>query len=422
MTRQFNYSFLNGQINDVFRPYFESKNSQTLLYGGRGSSKSHHVIEKHLLRIIRAIEQCRKKEVFGFFRKTQPALRRSVIELTERYVDKWGIRGICEFNKSEMVHEFEGGHKILHMGLDDSQKTKSVEGLTSAFIEEANECTEQDTIDVQMLLRGQTDSYHQLTLAFNPPPKSHWIYKKYFERGIAKINGNQFGMSESVLDCFVHHSTYKDNRFLPDGYGDMLEQLNGRNANLYRTYALGEWGLVEGLVFTDWEIDDLQTQAQYFDNMRYGLDFGFTVHPSAFIACHYCREKQTIYVWKEMYIRGATNAVLAEAVAPYVHGAAVWCDSAEPKSITEMQQKNIAARAVRKGKDSILFGLQWLQQHRIIVDKRCVNFINEISALAWQRDRDGNLVHVPVGEDHLIDALRYAMENDMASSGGSLVL
>jgi phage terminase large subunit len=128
---------------------------------------------------------------------------------------------------------------------------------------------------------------------------------------------------------------------------------------------------------------------------------------------HYDQKKKTIYFYDELYETGLTNDVLAEEVKNLIDRDYVKCDSAEPKSIAELKQYGVNAQGARKGKDSVIFGIQWLQQQTLVFDKRCINGINEVRQFQWKEDKYGNAMRQPVDKNnHIIDATRYAYEDE----------
>ena len=152
-----------------------------------------------------------------------------------------------------------------------------------------------------------------------------------------------------------------------------------------------------------------------FTNRRNGLDFGFSSDPAAMPVTHYDTKRKTIYIFKELYETGLTNDLLAERVKDLIGDERVTADSSEPKSIQELNNHGVRAVGAVKGKDSVNFGIDWLKQQTIIVDKSCINTQNELSQYHWKKDAGGNSLKTPVDKNnHLIDALRYAYENDMA--------
>ena len=154
-------------------------------------------------------------------------------------------------------------------------------------------------------------------------------------------------------------------------------------------------------------------QAQ-FTNTRNGLDFGFSSDPAALSRSHYDAKHKTIYVFDELYETGLTNPELAMLIKPMCNNEMVVCDSAEPKSIRELRDNGVNAHPAKKGKDSVNFGVQWLQQQTIVLDTRAINHRNEMQIFQWQKDKNGNAIRRPIDKNnHLIDGMRYAYENDM---------
>lgn len=156
-----------------------------------------------------------------------------------------------------------------------------------------------------------------------------------------------------------------------------------------------------------------------FTNHRNGLDFGFSSDPAALWISHYDKTRKTIYVYDELYETGLTNNVLADRIKSKIAQQLVTCDSAEPKSIAELQMYGVSAYSAAKGKDSVLFGIQWLQQQTIVVDTGCINVQGELRQYHWKEDAGGHQLPIPVGKnDHFIDAARYAYESDSGVNSG----
>ena len=205
---------------------------------------------------------------------------------------------------------------------------------------------------------------------------------------------------------------YIHNRFLTQA--DIIDLENEEDEYYFQVYTLGNWGVLGDVIFKNWEVQDLSDRLDQFTNRRNGLDFGFASDPAALFRSHYDRAHKTIYFFDEFYERGLTNDVLADELKKIIDKDDLICDSAEPKSIQELNNYGVNARGAKKGKDSVLFGIQWLQQQHIVIDKHCVNGISEFRQYHWKKDKDGNAIRQPVDKNnHLIDASRYAYEDDM---------
>ena len=166
--------------NEKYLPLYENKDRYLLLYGGAGSGKSYFAAEKILVRILVAIKRG-YKEKFLVLRKTQPALRKSVFALLKAYIDRWGIGPVVQANKTDMSFSFVGGSEIICSGVDDPEKLKSIEGITSVWIEEPTELSMNDFLQVDLRLRGDTPSYKQIILSFNPISRTSWLHSYFFE-------------------------------------------------------------------------------------------------------------------------------------------------------------------------------------------------------------------------------------------------
>jgi phage terminase large subunit len=166
------------------------------------------------------------------------------------------------------------------------------------------------------------------------------------------------------------------------------------------------------VIFRNWRVEDLS--GQNFDKFKNGLDFGYGSHPAALIHTAHDKARGKIYILDEIYEKELTNDILADKVKGIIDRQVVVCDSAEPKSIAELKRFEVTATGARKGKDSVNYGIQWLQRQEIIIDVRCQNTKNEFQKYNWKEDASGNVLNVPVDKDnHLIDALRYAYEDEM---------
>jgi phage terminase large subunit len=371
-----------------------------IYYGGASSGKSVSIAQRD---VLDCVNECRN---FLITRAVGNTLRSSVFEERVKVINQFKLRPLFDIreNKMEIIYA-PRGNRMIFRGLDDVEKLKSITvpigTLTDLRVEEATETTEADCD--QLILRtarGLFDLPKRMILSFNPVMRTHWICKKYFNGQLIK-----YFRTDKLL---IFHSTHRDNSFLSADDHDKIESTQGY---MHDVYADGKWGILGDLIFTNWETADIE--GVVFDSYRYGLDFGFSVDPSAVIEVAVSPAKKTLYITKELYIKGATNDVLAEKARPIVNDNTVWCDCAEPKSIAELRNARISAYPVSKGKDSVWHSIQWLQQWHIVINRRCYNTIGEFSQYQWQKDKHGTTLPEPVGtNDHIIAALRYATERD----------
>lgn len=390
-------------FNERYIPYAKAQQRFQLFYGGAGSGKSAFVAMRCVLDALEGRNTL-------VIRQVAATLNGSCCNEVMKAVERLKLgRHFVTVKTERSISCLLSGAQILFRGLDDAEKIKSLTPmkgvLTDIWVEEA---TETDVLSIKQLekrLRGESPHAKRLTFTFNPVSRNSWLYERFFEG---------FDENKGLLvtpELLILRTTYLDNRFLTGEDGEALRR--EEDPYFRSVYTLGQWGRQEEGILTHWQAEDLSLLAPRADCLRFGLDFGFSAHPSALIKLHYAPEQKTIYVLDELYERGLHNAALAEKVKALAGNHPVICDSAEPRSIEELRRHGVRAHAARKGPDSVLHGIQWLNQHRLVVDLHCRNTLRELAAWRWQRDARGECLNVPQkGEDHLMDALRYALEGD----------
>lgn len=394
-------------INDAYYPHLTNYARTQIFYGGSSSGKSWFLAQRCVIDVLAGGRN------YLVCRQVARTMRGSVFQQVERVIREAELLSYFAINKSDMTMTCTNGYQILFAGLDDVEKIKSIVPavgvITDIWVEEATETERGDVKDLYKRQRGGDEQTRKrMILSFNPILQSHWIYSEWFAAVAWSDDQKEYNNDElSILK-----TTYKDNKYLTSQ--DKRDLENETDKYRYNVYTLGNWGILGHVIFTNWRVEDLSGMIDQFTNHRDGLDFGYTVDPSALWCSHYDREHKRIYLYAELYQRGLTNDKLAEEIKPILGGRPVVCDSAEPKSIDELRGYGIGAHPARKGKDSVLQGIQWLQQQEIIIDKNCVNAKAEISTYHWLEDAGGNAILKPVGtNDHLIAAGRYAHEQDM---------
>ena len=361
-------------------------------YGGAGSGKSFFITQKIL---IKALASRRKVLIM---RKVGSTLKDSVWQLVLDTLVEWGLHSSCKINKSIFTIELFNGSILLFKGMDDSEKIKSITGITDIWVEEATEFTEEDIEQLNLRLRADEESL-QMMFSFNPVSKANWVYRRWFAKGTVITD-----------DTVIHQSTYKDNRFLPDDYIATIEKMAKTNPTYYRIYALGEFASLDKLVFNNWKVGTVEDTASW--DMLCGLDFGYTNDPTAFIVSFL--KDETLYIAKEFVRTGLLNNQIATAIKDLGFAkSTIIGDSAEVKSIEELKRDGLyRIYPAVKGQGSILQGIQKLQQYDIVVHPGCEHVITELQNYAWKKDRQsGEYINEPIDEfNHCIDALRYSLQ------------
>ena len=315
--------------------------------------------------------------------------------------DKWQIKE----SPLEMTY-IPTGQKIYFRGLDDPLKITSIAvevGVLSwMWIEEAYEITKEedfDTLAESMLGDCPDGLWKQITLTFNPWSDRTWIKARFFD--------------VSDPDILALTTNYKCNEWLSEADRKEFDRMAKTNPRRYRVAGLGDWGVVDGLIYEKYTeqaftLSQLPKDAQ----SAFGLDFGYTNDPSALFCGFISLEHRRLYVWDEMYKKGMSNTAIFQEVSRMGYAKEqITGDCAEPKSIDQLKGLGLTRiKGAKKGKDSVNNGIQWIQDLEIIVHPRCVNFLTEISQYQWKKDKFGKSLNEPDGDDHLMDAMRYALE------------
>ncbi|QAA31236.1 PBSX family phage terminase large subunit [Clostridium manihotivorum] len=398
-----NISISKKLFNEVYLPQLENYSTRfNVLYGGAGSGKSHFAVQKMIYKYLKYPN--RKCLVI---RKVQATLRDSIFSLFKSVLADWQLYDRCDIKDSLLTIELPNGSIFIFKGLDDPEKIKSIAGIDDILIEEATELGLDDYSQLNLRLRSK-NPYNQIHVMFNPVSKANWVYKQWF-------SASGYNKESTV----VLHTTYKDNKFLPQEYIDALLEMEKTNPIYFRIYALGEFATLDKLIYTNWKVRefDYRDLIKTDRSLRalFGLDFGYINDPSAFIANLVGLEKKKIYIFDEFYEKGLLNDEIAKKIIRKgYHKEVITADSAEQKSIEEIKQAGVhRIRPARKGKDSILNGIQFIQQFEIIVHPSCTNTIEELKNYTWIKDKvTGEYINKPVDNyNHLLDALRYSVED-----------
>lgn len=342
-------------------------------------------------------------------RATYNTLRNSCFTELKWAIARLGVQQYWQINLSPLEMTYlPTGQKIYFRGLDDPLKVTSITVdvgvLCWLWIEEAYEIDSEESFDtLDESIRGQVPDglFKQITLTFNPWNEHHWLKKRFFDT--------------SDSDVLAKTTNYLCNEFLDDADLRVFERMKRDNPRRYQVAGLGNWGMVDGLVYenfreAEFELSDLPDTARSF----FGLDFGYTNDPTAFWAGMVDEKSKKIWVFDEMYERGMSNERIAERITEMGYAKEViTADSAEPKSIDRLRTLGLRrVRAAQKGKDSILNGIDRIQDYELIVHPRCKNFIVEIYNYTWAKDRFGRTINKPIDDfNHLMDAMRYALES-----------
>lgn len=404
------------RLSDVVAPHFYALHRDIVrhghtyywLEGGRGSAKSSE-ISLEIPQLLIKNPECHAVVL----RKIGNTIKNSVYPQMQWGIDVLGLTDKFRFKTSphEITYK-KTGQKILFFGVDDPQKIKSIKlpfGYVGiCWIEELDQFTGMEEIRNlnQSLLRGGPVFWE--FCSFNPPKsQNNWVNEeKLFDDP----------------DRLVHHSTYLGvpREWLGDRFFEDAEKLKERNEVAYRHEYLGEVTGTGGAVFEN--VEDMAMSDELvgnFDRLYYGLDFGFSIDPLAFVSMHYDAKKEDLYIFDEIYQQKLTNSRAAELIQQKAGSGRIIADSAEPKSIQEMRNMGLYVGGAKKSRDSVEHGIKWLQDRaHIYIDKRrCPNTYREFMTYEYERNRQGQFISAyPDKDNHALDATRYAMDDVMRRS------
>ena len=399
-----NQIYLPDLIGGGYKKFWNFKGRYRVVKGSRASKKSKTTALWYIYNIMKY-----KNANLLVVRKTYRTLKDSCYTELKWAIHRLGVDAFFSCTQSPLeITYIPTGQKIYFRGLDDPLKVTSITVdvgyLCWMWLEEAYEINSESDFDMlDESIRGNVsdDLFKQITITFNPWNDRHWLKKKFFDV-----------KDDNILALTTN---YKCNEWLDEADLKVFETMKKNNPRRYQVAGLGNWGVVDGLVYENWKeqdfnIDDIKNK----DTISvFGMDFGYTNDPSALFCGILDLKAKKLWVFDEMYKKGLSNKDIYNNVVKmgFVKEQII-ADSSEPKSIDELKYYGIRRiQGAKKGKDSINNGIQWIQDLEIIIHPRCVNFLTEISNYQWDTDKFGNKINKPIDcFNHLMDAMRYALE------------
>lgn len=396
-------------FNKAFKECNESKLRYKIVKGGAGSGKSVNTAMDYILKlsnpyykganllVVRSCEQSHSQSTFA--------------ELS-RAIDLLGLSKVWEIKPSALLMRNKQTESVIYFrGCNDQkaiERLKSIQvkkgKLCWVWIEEATELRQNDVEIIDDRLRGvlPPNLYYQITMTFNPVSAQHWIKKVFWDSNDSNI--------------FKCHTTYLDNKFIDSEYAKRMERRKETDPQGYKIYALGEWGVTEGLIFKNFTVGTYNEKD--FDKICLGTDFGFN-HLHATLMLGY--KDNDIYVLKECVCKEMTKGEIIRKLShqKIPKNKPMYCDSAEPSSIKEFRQAGYLAMPVEKEKNSVHAQLDWLKQRHIYIDGRCIQTIKEIQQYRYVQDKvSGEYTDEPItfGDDCMA-SLRYGIEQWRKNKG-----
>ena len=399
-------------VGGGYNSFWNSRKRYRVLKGGKGSKKSTTTALNLIFRlmkypesnilVVRAVMNTHRDSTFAQLKWAQ---------------EKLGVSHLFKNNVSPLEMTYiPTGQKILFRGFDDVLKLASTtvdKGyLCWVWIEEAYEIESEadfEKLDLSVP-RGNIPDYlfKQTTLTFNPWSEQHWLKKMFLDTKADNVDS--------------YTTNYVINEFLDDTDRAVFERMKEENPRRYAVAGLGEWGVADGLVYENWQVqefnwrelgktDNPETNTEWQYRAFFGLDYGYTNDPTAFIAFVANPLTKELYIFDEIYKTKMLNSDIAEAITQKGFAKErIRADAAEPKTnddLLHLGLQRIAASV--KGKDSIINGINAIQEYKIYIHPNCKNDLKEFSSYCWKKDKSENGLNVPEDKNnHLMDALRYA--------------
>jgi len=395
-------------IKSKYKP-LGSNSRYFVITGGRGSGKSYSI---NLFLLLLTYEV---GHTILFTRYTLTSAHVSIIPEFIDKIETLGLHSDFYITKDEIIN-LKTNSKILFKGIKTSSGTqtanlKSLAGVTTWVLDEAEELTDEDTFEkIDFSIRAK-DVQNRVILLLNPATKEHFIYKRFFEQ-----KGIKEGSNVIKGDTTYIHTTYLDNyENLSESFLTQVETMKTNNAKRYEHIVLGGWlDKAEGVVFDNWEFGDFNP-----NNLQttFGQDFGFSVDPTTLIEVSIDATKKIIYVRECFYKNKLDTNEIFELNKHYAKNNLIIADSAEPRLISELKRKGNNIKEAEKGQGSISAGIMLLLEYKIIVEHNSSNIAKELNNYTYA-DKTSKLVIDDF--NHAIDPLRYVATFKLTTKSKSL--
>tara|TARA_R100001015_G_C4632768_1_gene196786 strand:+ start:2067 stop:3278 length:1212 start_codon:yes stop_codon:yes gene_type:complete len=383
-------------LNPKYQSLFQTKDRYVVITGGRGSGKSFAVT------VFLALLTYEKDNRILFTRYTMTSASMSIIP---EFVEKLNLMGVIEnfeVTKYEIKNKVTGS-SIYFSGIktasgDQTAKLKSISGVNTFVLDEAEELMEEDNFDkIDYSIRSKMSS-NRVLLILNPTTKEHWVYQRFFQnRGIADgFNGSKNGVT-------YIHTTYLDNEeHLSESFVKQVEEMKVRRPQKYEHQIMGGWlQKAEGVVFEDWQIGQFNREIPI---SCFGLDIGFARDESVLTEVAVDKPRKVIWVKEHFYKKGLVTSNIYDLCLRYAGKRLIVVDSSEPRLIAELNSRGLNCTATVKKKGSIVTGIALMQDYNINLDGE--NLVKEFNNYVW----DIRGVKPRDAYNHGVDAMRYAVE------------
>lgn len=344
-----------------------------------------------------------EKRSILFLRKTLTSAHLSIIPEFVEKLDLLGIRNLFHITKTEIICKSNGSviyfRGIQSSSSDNTANLKSLNNISVLVIDEAEELTDESVFDRIDLSVRQKGVDNKVIIALNPTTKTHWVYSRFFE-----LVGVESGFNGVKGNVTYIHTDYRDNiKNLSPSFIEQIELIKDTNPKKYEHTILGSWlDKAEGVIYSNWKIGEFKE----ISVPVWGLDFGFVTDPTALVKVCVDSSNRKIYLQEQLYEQRLTTSDIYTKVSNFVGNGLIIADSAEPRLIEELKQKDLNIIGTKKGAGSIIEGIMLIQDYELIIDPNSTNLIKELNHYAWS-DRKSE---TPMDAyNHLADSFRYAI-------------
>lgn len=393
------------KLPEKYEPLFTAKSRFFIITGGRGSGKSFSVSYWAVLLML-----FEKGHTILFTRYTLKSASISIIPEFISKLEMTGYKEYFEITKDSITCHFTGS-KILFRGIKTASgiqtaSLKSLQGVTTWILDEAEELIDEKTFDDIQLSVRQKGKQNKIILLMNPTTKTHFVYKRFFEG-----NGVEEGSNTTKGNVSYMHTTYLDNMAnLDESFLNEIDWVKEKNLKKYEHVILGGWlDTAEGVIFSNWSLGAFDYNIDYV----YGMDFGFKSDPSTLIRVAVDKKNETIYLKEEMYGEHLTTNEIYNLIKGTVGRTEVIADSSEPRLIEELKRNGINIKPCIKGAGSVAEGIKLIQNYKLVVDPTSHNIARELNNYIWSDRKADSPVDM---YNHTIDAFRYAITHKLKAS------
>ena len=353
----------------TYEHLLDAKSRVTQHIGGTRSGKTYAILQYLIT------EAVKEAQTITIVRKTIPSLKRTVMKDFVDILKSLNIWNENNFNITDRIYKINDS-SIQFISTDDADKLRGIKS-NILFVDEASEIDEESYFQLSIRTTGR------IILAYNPTVSPyHWL--------------------RQMQDCDRYTTTYRDNVYLEQSVVNAIEELENKNPKYWKIYGKGEFAPNDRAIFEFDVVDEFEGEF-----VAMGMDFGFSNDPTTLVSVF--KNGDNLYLEEMLYEKGmVTSDIVSKLKKLGIEREEIWCDSSEPRLIEELYRSGLNAKAVKKGPDSISFGIGVMQNYKIHLTKRSQNLINEFYGYQWSVDKHGYATDTPEGGlDHLIDAVRY---------------